>query len=48
MTHYAIGKAAGVDPGVISRFMVGERTRRLETVDRLAAALGLRLTDQAV
>jgi hypothetical protein len=48
LTHYAIGKAAGVDPGVISRFTTGERTLRLETVDRIAAALGLRLTDQAV
>ena len=48
LTHYAIGKAAGVDPGVISRFMVCDRTLRLETVDRIAAALGLRLTNQAV
>ncbi len=46
MTHYAIGKAAGVDPGIILRFMTGERDLRLETVDKLAVALGLRLTDQ--
>jgi hypothetical protein len=44
LTHYAIGKAAGVDPGIILRFMSGEReTLKLATVDRLAVALGLRL-----
>jgi DNA-binding phage protein len=48
ITHYAIGKAAGVSSGMILRFMAGERDLRLETVDKIAAALGLRLTDQAV
>jgi Helix-turn-helix len=42
-TAYAIGQQAGVDPGVITRFVNGERTLRLETVDRIAAALDLRL-----
>jgi transcriptional regulator with XRE-family HTH domain len=41
LTHYAIGKKAGVDAGVISRFMAGERDIRLETVDWLATALEL-------
>jgi DNA-binding phage protein len=43
MTHYAIGKAAGVSSGMFLRFISGERDLRLETVDKLAAALGLRL-----
>ena len=48
-THYAIGKAARVDPSVIDRFMVepgsGERggDLRLSTAARLAAALGFEL-----
>jgi hypothetical protein len=42
-THYSIGKESGVDPGVILRFMAGKRTLRLETVDRIATALRLRL-----
>jgi hypothetical protein len=44
LTHYAIGKLADVDPGMISRFVTGG-TLRLTTVDKLAAALGLRLTE---
>jgi DNA-binding phage protein len=43
LTHYAIGKAAGVSSGMILRFMAGERDMRLETVDRIAGALGLQL-----
>lgn len=42
-TAYAIGQQAGVDPGVISRFMQEERSLRLETVNRIAAALCLTL-----
>ena len=40
-----LGRAAGVDGGVISRFLNGERDVRLETVDRLAEVLGLRLIE---
>ena len=49
LTHYALGKAAGVSPSVIDRFMLdpgaGERggDLRLSTAARLAAALGLEL-----
>jgi hypothetical protein len=43
MTRDAIAQASGVDAGVISRFMTGERTLRLDTVDKLTTALGLRL-----
>lgn len=45
LTAYAAGRAAGVDPGVVQRFLTGERDIRLETADRLAAALGLRLVE---
>ncbi len=45
LTAYALGKRAGVDPGVVSRFLTGERDIRLETADRLAAVLGLRLVE---
>jgi transcriptional regulator with XRE-family HTH domain len=47
LSQYAVSKAADIDAGMILRFMSGERTLRLDTVDKLAAALGLRLvTDQ--
>lgn len=47
LTAYAAGQLAGVDPGVVSRFLRGQRDIRLETADRLAAALGLRLVELA-
>jgi hypothetical protein len=47
LTHYAIGKAAGVAPDVILRFMVGERTLTLRTLDKIAGALRLRLCQVA-
>jgi hypothetical protein len=42
-TAYAAGRRAGVDPGVVKRYLKGERDVRTETADRLAAALSLRL-----
>jgi DNA-binding phage protein len=42
-TWTAISEASGVDSGIISRFMSGDRRPTLDTVDKLAAALGLRL-----
>jgi transcriptional regulator with XRE-family HTH domain len=45
LTAYAVGKRAGVDPGVVQRFLTNERDIRLETADRIAAALGLRLVE---
>ena len=44
LTHYAIGKAAGVSPAVISRFSTGERGLTLAVVDRLCQALSLCLS----
>ena len=42
-TSYKLAKTTGVAEAVIGRFLRGERDLRLATVDRLAAALGLRL-----
>ena len=42
-TDYALGKRAGVSPGMIARFVSGERDLRLATAARLAGALGLAL-----
>jgi transcriptional regulator with XRE-family HTH domain len=47
LTCYAIAKTAGISPGMITRFMAGKRDPSLETVDKLAAALGLRLRPAA-
>jgi transcriptional regulator with XRE-family HTH domain len=47
LTAQALGQMAEVDPGVISRFLNGRRDIRMETADRLALALGLRLTELA-
>lgn len=42
-TSYAVGKLAEVDPGVVQRFMTGERDLRVSTLDKIAEALRLRL-----
>jgi transcriptional regulator with XRE-family HTH domain len=47
LTAYALGKDAGVDPGVIQRFLNRERGLTMATADRLAEALGLRLVEVA-
>ena len=43
---YELAKDAEVDRSVLSRFLAGKRTITLETADRLAARLHLRLTDR--
>jgi transcriptional regulator with XRE-family HTH domain len=45
LTAYAAARLAGIDPGVVGRFLAGVRDIRLATADRLAAALGLRLVE---
>lgn len=45
VTAYALGQDSGVDATVIGRFLAEERDIRMETADRLAAALGLRLVE---
>lgn len=47
LTAYALGRDAGVDAGVIQRFLNEERDIRMETADRLAEVLGLRLVEAA-
>lgn len=43
LTHYAVGRLAGVAPAQIDRFMAGERDLRLSTAAAIAEALGLEL-----
>jgi plasmid maintenance system antidote protein VapI len=40
---YELARDTGVDRSVLSRFLTGKRTITLETADRLAAVLKLRL-----
>jgi plasmid maintenance system antidote protein VapI len=40
---YELAKEAGVDRSVLSRFIAGKRTMTLETADRLAELLKLRI-----
>jgi plasmid maintenance system antidote protein VapI len=40
---YSLAGTAGVDRATISRFLAGKSALSLETVDRLAEVLGLRL-----
>ena len=47
LTPYALGQLAEVDPGVVSRWLTGRRDIRMETADKLASALGVRLTETA-
>ena len=43
MSRLAIGRGIGLDRAAMSRFMNGKAGLSLETIDRLAAFLGLRL-----
>jgi plasmid maintenance system antidote protein VapI len=43
LTHYRIGKDAGVKPEIVARFVRGERDVRAETFAKIATALGLEL-----
>jgi plasmid maintenance system antidote protein VapI len=42
---YELARDAGVDRSVLSRFLAGKRTITLETADRLAKLLKLRLVE---
>ena len=45
LTHYRIGKNAGIGADIIDRFMSGKRPNlQLRTVNKLCQALGLQLT----
>ena len=45
LSVYELARDAGVDRSVLSRFLAGKRTITLETADRLAKVLKLRLAD---
>src|SRR3954471_9677954 len=45
MTAYGLARDADLDPGVVQRFVTGRRDIRLETADRLVAALGVRVVE---
>jgi transcriptional regulator with XRE-family HTH domain len=45
LTAYAAARLAGVDPGIVNRFMKRERDLRFATAAKVAAALGLKLTE---
>ena len=47
LTAYGVGQLAGVDPGVVKRWLSGERDIRMTTADRIGTALGLRLVEVA-
>lgn len=42
-THYNIGKAAGIGPEILDRFVYGERGIHLQTAAKICEALGLEL-----
>ena len=44
-TRYALSKRSGIGESVLSKFMAGAELK-LETVDRLAEALGLELVEK--
>ena len=44
LSPFAIAAAAGVSPSTITRFLKGERSLKVDTLDALAEVLGLRLT----
>jgi transcriptional regulator with XRE-family HTH domain len=44
LTAYALGKSTGLDARAIGRWLNGEKDLALSSADRLAAALGVRLT----
>ena len=43
-SQYALAEVTGVDRGVLSRFVRGERDIGMTTGDKLCKALGLKLT----
>jgi DNA-binding phage protein len=47
LTPYGLAKASGVNASAIQRFLHGERSLKLESVDRIAVALGLVLVPRA-
>lgn len=48
LTHYRIGKDAGIAPDILDRFVNDNRDLRLSTIEKIVAALKLRMTLQEV
>ena len=44
LSQNEIGRRAGIDPGIVNRFLHGTRGLTLATAEKVAAALGLKLT----
>ncbi|WP_422924456.1 helix-turn-helix domain-containing protein [Singulisphaera sp. PoT] len=44
MSGYALGQLAGVSRSVVCDFVEGERSLTLDTIDKLAPHLGLKLS----
>jgi transcriptional regulator with XRE-family HTH domain len=47
MTQYQIAKEAGIDQGMITRFLSDERDLRLETASKIAEVVGAKLVVDA-
>lgn len=45
LTPYALARAAGIDSRLTSRFLAGAKDINLGTASRIAAVLGLKLTE---
>ena len=45
LTAYAVGRDAGIDPGMVQRFLTGQRDLRLGSAAKICATLGLRLVE---
>ena len=43
MSRYAISKATGIDQALLCRFLKGQSSMALETVDKVLDALGLEI-----
>ena len=46
LTHYRIGKDAGVKPDQVARFVSGDRDLRFATAAKIMEALGLELVSR--
>jgi hypothetical protein len=46
ITTYALGKAAGIAPGIISRWLAGERSPSLGSIEKIVLALDLVLVER--
>lgn len=45
LTAYAVARDAGIDPGMVQRFLNGQRDLRLESAAKICTTLGLRVVE---